>query len=265
MLKYLNYHHKKERKELIHPTMNVNEIDMQGFMDFIDTDLTDLTDLLQNIGEIGGDKELAGFIREGKFKEIVAKLQSGGKEAANQSIDFLCAFMTPLEFAVHRGDWKTVAIFFSFGADPIHNEFDGLLETFGSRAGYEAQNQVAGFDGENPIPGFDGLELLVGENDTSGKAYLWIMKFLLQRKQSPSVQQGFGELLMKIELASEYLDSFTAAECKDLVWTTLRSMRRLWLPHEIAIRIMEKTVVDTLWHVIYKHGVKGIDVEEDSF
>lgn len=231
--------------------------------DFTTDLINDLTTFFDDLRESGGDQELAEFIRKGKYKEIVAKLQSGGKEAANQSIDFKCAFMTPLEFAVHRGDWKTVAIFFSFGADPIHNDFDGLLATFGSLSGYEAPKQVAGFDGENPMPGFDGLELLVGENDTSGKAFLWIMKFLLQRKESPSVQQGFGELLMKIELASEYLESFTAAECKDLVWTTLHSMRRLCLPHEIAIQIMEKTVLGTLWHLIYKHGVSGIDFEED--
>ena len=208
------------------------------------------------------DEELLKFLVVNRdYNAIIENLQSHGEEAANQPLDLRSARMTGLEYAIFNEDWRIAAIFISFGADPIHNVFEGVVQTVSSQVGVTDPISVEGFGDGRAKSDFHGLELLICEHDESGMAYLWIMQFLLRRNQSLSVQRNFAGLLENIEIVRDYLQ-FSSIDCKDLVWSTLLSMRRLGLPNEIAMRIAEDVVFDTLWHSISEYGLTGDESDD---
>ena len=118
---------------------------------------------------------------------------------------------------------------------------------------------MAGFDGENNILGFDGLNMLIDEDGYQCRAYVWIMKALYQ-DGTISLQQNLPEFINNLEIVSQDLE-FSGNDCKELVKTTLLCMRKVVLSNEIGIRIVEETILGTLWMLFQRHGLKGCEDE----
>jgi len=166
--------------------------------------------------------------------------------------------MTGLEWAIYKNDLKMAALFFSFGADPKNNAFDGILQTHASYKGYESPIVISGFDG-NEVPGFDGLNLLVDEHEDRVKAYVWLMK-ALYHDGTISIHKNLCGFINNIDIISEDLH-FSGDDCKDLVRNTLLCMRRIGMPNDVAIRIVEETMLGILWVLVQRHGLRGCEEE----
>mmetsp|Transcript_13915 Transcript_13915/g.18245 ORF Transcript_13915/g.18245 Transcript_13915/m.18245 type:complete len:171 (-) Transcript_13915:19-531(-) len=151
------------------------------------------------------------------------------------------------------------AIFFVHGADPKNNIFDGLLETHASYHGYEMPNVCPGFQGQ-PIKGFSGLEALVGD-DCGGKAHLWIMEYL--HKGNLSLPVDYVNLSRCLDAVSSDL-KYPCARFEVLVVTTLCSMKRLGFPNDIALKIAESLVLETLWTILESFDCRDVSKVEEE-
>jgi len=205
--------------------------------------------------------ELTNFFNDKNYKGVVQELRHGGKIEANKEIKSIIVSMTGLEYAVYREDLKMAAIFFSFGADPKNNAFDGIIYNMAHFTGHGPPDIIPGFD-DTKVPGFDGLNLLLKEDKYRGKAYVWLMKALYQ-DGTISVHRNLCEFIKNIETVSEELQ-FSGNDCRDLVRSTLMCMKKIGMSNDIAIRIVEETVLGTLWMLVEKHGLKGCDLEEED-
>ena len=200
-------------------------------------------------------KYLADLVRNKNYKKIIEELQGGEEAETNMALDFHFSVMTGLEFAIYQEDLQMTAIFFSFGADPKNNVFDGVIHNQGSYMGYGSPTILPGFDGENEIPGFDGLNLLVGDEEHKGKAYVWLMRALYQ-DGTISVHRHLREFIDNIETVSEELQ-YSGNDFRCLVKSTLMCMKLIGMSNDVAIRIVEEMVLATLWMLIRSHALRG--------
>jgi len=227
----------------------LNNVDLISIFESLTITLGSVTDPNNSWTSVVIDRDYKGVIKE---------LRRGGKIEANKSFDFTAVCMTGLEWAIYKNDLKMAALFFSFGADPKNNAFDGILQTQASYGGYESPIVFSGFDG-NKVPGFDGLNLIVDEHEDRVKAYVWLMK-ALYHDGTISIHKNLCGFINNIDIISEDLH-FSGDDCKDLVRNTLLCMRRIGMPNDVAIRIVEETVLGTLWVLVQRHGLRGCEEE----
>lgn len=149
--------------------------------------------------------------------------------------------LTGLEWAVWKSDWKLLALFFVHGADPANNAFNGQTRS-------RSQTVVTGFDADDPqpVPGFAGLRLLAAHSQVGreGRACLHLLEFL--RCNSRSLHREYATLADSVTVLARDL-RYTAGDLEAHVLSSLLTLRRMGLPRETALPIVEAAVRGTLW------------------
>ncbi|KAL7550606.1 hypothetical protein ACHAWF_013828 [Thalassiosira exigua] len=155
------------------------------------------------------------------------------------------ARFTALEWAFYKGDTKMATIFWMHGADPKWNIFEGVLYSERRVNGFAGENWrcvLEGFDAANPRPieGYAGLNLLIKESDLASKALVWLMDQL--DSGYISLQNDYRKLLECFDRLENDLD-YSPADFERYVKTSLLAIRRMGLPNDTALSIVESALV----------------------
>eukprot|EP00593_Proboscia_inermis_P015770 CAMPEP_0171304398 /NCGR_PEP_ID=MMETSP0816-20121228/14140_1 /TAXON_ID=420281 /ORGANISM="Proboscia inermis, Strain CCAP1064/1" /LENGTH=233 /DNA_ID=CAMNT_0011784449 /DNA_START=299 /DNA_END=997 /DNA_ORIENTATION=+ len=126
------------------------------------------------------DHMIAVSISAGDFKKVSIELRKDDTLATRclRQIHDETFDMTGLEYSVFVGNGKMALLFFLCGADPLHNAFNGEMETVQSH--FDGITDVmTPFTRGETIPGFRGLRALLQPGDENAhitRKYLWLME-----------------------------------------------------------------------------------------
>uniref|UniRef100_A0A7S0G9H8 Uncharacterized protein n=1 Tax=Proboscia inermis TaxID=420281 RepID=A0A7S0G9H8_9STRA len=126
------------------------------------------------------DHMIAVSISAGDFKKVSIELRKDDTLATRclMQIHDETFDMTGLEYSVFVGNGKMALLFFLCGADPLHNAFNGEMETVQSH--FDGITDVmTPFTRGETIPGFRGLRALLQPGDENAhitRKYSWLME-----------------------------------------------------------------------------------------
>ncbi len=205
----------------------------------------------------------------------------------NEEIHFDTVYMTGLEYAIYKGDWKMAILFFVNSADPAYNCFDGTILKYSRSEGrYVHSHCHTAFleDTQSKrrrrrkfttrIAGFDGLHCLVNRRCKMDKVMssLWLMK---QAYENDEISIPPKPIIETICITRRHISNI---DCQD-IWnakfcTMIRTcllcfrtcineknmrlksaratkkIRKGKLPNDVSIHILEYIIDDILCEVI---------------
>ena len=236
--------------------------DGQVFRALLDTETSGL--LQDLLSQFNLTNDLASLVYKANYAGILKYVKSQPKGSVNYELAMgpPSTSFTGLEWAIYRSDWKMAALFFVFDASPKLNCFEGVIHTHASFNGVGDPIIIDGFDGDDPkpIPGFVGLRLLVGDEENGGKALLWLMETI--HSAPLTLGHDYGNIVRSVDVISEDLQR-SGSDFRALVMNTLLYMKKLGMPNDVAVKIAEYAVLETLWLWINEFALRGLD-DEDS-
>jgi hypothetical protein len=132
--------------------------DEDGSMDedpILDILFMELDEIVNGLRQAILPGAVLGMINQNNFRQLQEFFQDErNAHRVNYCVDNQRCAMTSLEHAVRLGNWQLACfLLYALGADPQHNQYDGIFRSMACLLGLGPSDNIKGFQ-EELIPGF---------------------------------------------------------------------------------------------------------------